>query len=79
MNILKILGIIVLLAMAYNLLKEFGVIEFLKGVIGLVLVAFLLSLAAGALFSAFGADFDEIRRISFWVFLIIGALIEIKR
>ncbi|MBQ7659363.1 MAG: hypothetical protein IJS26_01270 [Alphaproteobacteria bacterium] len=79
MEILRLIGIVILIAIAYNILKEFGVVEFLKQLIGLLLVAVLFALATSALLSLFGVDIGLCLRPAFWVFFILGALIKLKR
>ena len=78
MSILQIIGIIVLIAVAYNILKDFGVVDFIKTVIGMVVAAFLLSLAVGAFFSLFGLNFDSVQKIAFWILVILCGLKSIK-
>ncbi|MBO4285032.1 MAG: hypothetical protein J5895_02230 [Alphaproteobacteria bacterium] len=78
MGILRLIGIIILVAIAYNILKEFGVVEFLKQLIGLVVVAVLFALAASALLSLFGLEFALCLRPAFWVCFIILALLKIR-
>ena len=78
MGILRILGIVILLAVAYNILKEFGVVEVIKQLIGLAVIAALFALAASALLSLFGIEFALCLRPAFWVFFILGALLKIR-
>lgn len=69
------MGVIVLIGAAYGFLKEFGVTEWIKKVIGGIAIAWLLSLAVGVLLEwLFKADFHTVSSISFWVFLAFMAL-----
>jgi len=79
MEFLQLIGIVILVAIAYNILKEFGVVEFIKQLIGLAVLAVLFALAASALLSLFGLQFALCLRPAFWVFFILGALLKLKR